>query len=73
MPKIIISKNKCKGCMLCVQFCPKGSIRMSKDLNERGVSYAEFENGKDCLGCSICAVMCPDCCIEVYKEEDAKR
>jgi len=58
--------------MLCVHFCPRGSIRMSRDLNDRGVNYAEFDEGKDCLGCCICATMCPDCCIEVYKEDAEK-
>ena len=72
MPKIIISKDKCKGCMLCVYFCSRKSIRMSKGLNDLGVNYAEFEGEDNCLGCCMCAIMCPDCCIEVYKE-DAKK
>ncbi len=67
MGKITIDKRKCKGCLLCISFCPKGLIKISKDLNKAGVAFAEFKEGKDCLGCAMCAVICPDCCIEVYK------
>jgi len=78
MAKIIIDQEKCKGCLLCIKFCPKGLISVNRGLNQRGVkpvkfsrksglpSQAKKENG-GCLGCSLCAVICPDCCIEVYK------
>ncbi len=67
MGKITIDRQKCKGCLLCVSFCPKGLIKISNNLNKLGVAFAEFAESKDCLGCAMCAVICPDCCIEVYK------
>jgi len=78
MAKITINQDKCKGCLLCISFCPKGLITIDKDLNRRGVkpvklssrSSALSESGKEskeCLGCAMCAIICPDCCIEVYK------
>ena len=39
--KIEIKRNRCKGCELCVNACPKGAIRMSQELNERGVHFVE--------------------------------
>jgi len=71
MAKIMIDKDKCKGCLLCISFCPRGAIKKSKELNKLGLNFVEFspqagESG-ECLGCMMCAVMCPDCCIEVYK------
>jgi 2-oxoglutarate ferredoxin oxidoreductase subunit delta len=67
MAKIIINQDKCKGCFLCVNFCPKGLIKKSVKLNKQGLNFAEFDLGGDCIGCMQCAVICPDCCIEVYK------
>jgi 2-oxoglutarate ferredoxin oxidoreductase subunit delta len=67
MAKITIDKDRCKGCFLCISFCPKGLIRKSKQLNKRGVTSVEFKDTNECLGCTLCAIICPDCCIEVYK------
>jgi len=78
MAKIIIDRDKCKGCLLCISFCPKGLISIDKDLNRRGVKPVKLssQNGaaseargeaQECIACSMCAIICPDCCIEVYK------
>jgi len=67
MAKIIIDKERCKGCLLCINACPKGLIKKSSQLNKRGLNYAEFKESDECAGCAMCAVICPDCCIEVYK------
>ena len=67
MAKIIIETNKCKGCKLCVAFCPKELISMGERLNRRGVFPAVFKDSGECTGCCVCAQMCPDVVIEVYK------
>lgn len=67
MAGIAINKNKCKGCLLCVSFCPKKLIAQDKELNAKGVKPVVFKQSQECLGCGLCAIICPDCCIEVYK------
>ncbi len=67
MAKITIDREKCKGCLLCISFCPKGSLEMEKGLNRRGVRAVKFKDKSQCVGCAMCALICPDCCIEVYK------
>jgi len=42
MPKITIKKDKCKGCLLCISFCPKGLISVDNALNSKGVRPVEF-------------------------------
>jgi len=66
MPKIKIDKERCKGCYLCIVNCPNGSIKVSAELNTKGVKPAFFAGGK-CTGCGMCAVICPDCGIIVYR------
>lgn len=66
MPKVKINKERCKGCYLCVANCPKGLIKIAKEMNIKGVKPAFFSGGK-CTGCAMCAVICPDCGIIVYK------
>jgi 2-oxoglutarate ferredoxin oxidoreductase subunit delta len=67
MPRVTINKNKCKGCLLCINACPKGLIVIDNELNIRGVRPVKFKDNGKCIGCAMCAVICPDCCIEVYK------
>ena len=68
MPKITIAQERCKGCLLCISFCPRSLIKLDNHLNSRGVKPVKFtDNNQDCLGCMQCALVCPDCCIEVFK------
>ena len=69
MAKIIIDKNKCKVCKLCVMYCPLGLIKISSEMNNKGLHYAVFKGADKCSGCCICAKMCPDAAIEVYKDK----
>jgi 2-oxoglutarate ferredoxin oxidoreductase subunit delta len=68
MAKIVIDKEKCKGCLLCVSVCPKGALISLKELNKKGVLPVGVEDGIPCSGCRFCALICPDCCIEIIKE-----
>jgi len=68
MPIVIIDAEKCKGCGLCVAFCPKDNLELSKDLNEAGHHPATVKSQENCTGCKMCVLMCPDVCIEIYKE-----
>lgn len=67
MARITIDIEKCKGCFLCVDVCPKGLIKPGDNLNKKGVNPVKFLENGECVGCCFCAMICPDCCIEVYK------
>lgn len=64
--QIVIDTERCKGCAVCVQHCPKQVIALSKNVNGKGYNYLETVN-EECIGCASCAVVCPDGCITVYK------
>lgn len=63
-PKVLIEEDKCRGCELCVVYCPAKYLELSKALNKKGVSYARVKEQGKCLGCGVCFVVCPHCCIE---------
>lgn len=64
---ISIDQERCKGCELCIEFCPSKIIRLSDRLNAKGYFVAAFDDGTKCTGCGTCAVMCPEVAIEVMK------
>lgn len=66
-----IEQKRCKGCALCVFFCPKKILRSSQEINSFGYHPAEADDPKKCTGCGICALVCPDAAITVQKEETA--
>ena len=66
--KIVISDELCKGCGLCIHFCPKKVIVQSDKLNAAGYQGAEFKDNGECTGCAICAMVCPEVAIEVYRD-----
>ncbi|HEX7364051.1 MAG TPA: 4Fe-4S binding protein [Dehalococcoidia bacterium] len=64
---IEISQELCKGCELCISFCPKKLISTSDKLNASGYLPAVFNDNGECTGCAICALVCPEVAIEVYR------
>lgn len=63
MSKLIIRTNRCKGCNVCVAFCPKKVLA----LDTLGKIYAVDENS--CIQCGQCELRCPDFAIRVASKE----
>jgi 2-oxoglutarate ferredoxin oxidoreductase subunit delta len=66
---IVIDREHCKGCELCVPACPTDVIRLEKEVNGKGYHFAYMENPDACTGCANCAVICPDGVITVYRKK----
>ena len=68
MAKLTFDTNRCKGCGLCVEACPKGLLAIARDkINQKGHHPAEITDQEKCVGCASCAMMCPDCVIKVER------
>ena len=67
MPKVVITTDYCKGCLFCVEACPKDVLGAAAAVNAKGYKYVDALNPDNCIGCAFCAIMCPDAAIEVYK------
>ncbi len=68
MAKVTFSIDRCKGCKLCVNVCPKQIIEIDEEhFNNKGFHPACVNDMEKCIGCAFCATICPDCVIVVEK------
>ena len=69
MNKVTFRTDRCKGCGLCVDVCPKKIIALDTSaLNAKGYHPAVITDQEKCIACAMCATMCPDCVIKVEKD-----
>lgn len=66
---ITVNKSYCKGCEICVEFCPVNVFEMSEEITDNGYHYSVPERVEDCIDCKQCELMCPDFAIKVNEEE----
>jgi len=57
---IYIIENRCKGCGLCVEFCPEGVLRISEGFNQKGYHPPFVAEPAACVGCHFCEEVCPE-------------
>jgi 2-oxoglutarate ferredoxin oxidoreductase subunit delta len=62
LKEIKINRNWCKGCGICVHFCPEKVLEMDEQDKAR-VAHPEA-----CICCMMCEMRCPDLAIEVIVE-----
>ncbi len=67
-----IGRDRCKGCGICVDACPKKVLEISDELNTKGYFPAFQARPEDCIFCAICCTMCPDVAIAISEIEEEK-
>ncbi|MCL2181716.1 MAG: 4Fe-4S binding protein [Treponema sp.] len=67
--KIIISRDMCKGCLLCIRACPVKTLEVDTEMNSTGSYPVKTVNMEKCIACGNCFEVCPDACIEVFDME----
>jgi 2-oxoglutarate ferredoxin oxidoreductase subunit delta len=66
--RIIVDFERCKGCYLCIESCPRDQIEAGHEINAAGYYPAQAKGNGECTACVLCARVCPDAAIEVYRE-----
>jgi 2-oxoglutarate ferredoxin oxidoreductase subunit delta len=54
-----INREWCKGCRICVAFCPKQVL----ELDAEGKAFVARPD--DCIWCRDCEIRCPDMAITI--------
>lgn len=50
----VVKRQWCKGCGICVEFCPRKALTLDKDHKVYVAKPGE------CSGCKLCEMRCPD-------------
>ncbi len=56
---VFITKDQCKGCDLCIEFCPKSVLARSQGFNAKGYHYPVVAKA-ECINCRLCVTVCPE-------------
>lgn len=64
--RIEVDPEKCTGCGICKEACPKGAKIW--DIDEKAMAT----NLQFCHLCTICASKCPEGAIHVIREDNEK-
>jgi 2-oxoglutarate ferredoxin oxidoreductase subunit delta len=70
--KVVIARDNCKGCYLCIRACPVKALEKDVEPNSTGTYPAkpvgsESKSQEKCIGCGSCYEVCPDVCIQVFE------
>ena len=67
--RVLIDKERCKGCGYCVEFCPRGVLQMSEELSPKGYTLAAVVEESKCLSCGLCETLCPEFAIYIVSSD----
>jgi 2-oxoglutarate ferredoxin oxidoreductase subunit delta len=63
----VIEHQWCKGCGICVRFCPKQVLELDESEKVRAV------RAEDCVCCRMCEMRCPDLSISIETEQKGEQ
>ncbi len=69
--RVHLIPERCKGCELCVRFCPQHVLEVSASINAKGYHYPAIAAGKEtaCVNCEFCSLVCPEFAIYTLPAE----
>ena len=70
MNRLHLNEKYCKGCLICVEACPKKAVKSSGRTNSKGYVLPEEDDMSRCNGCRLCELVCPDFAIAIETHDD---
>ena len=75
--QIYVIPDRCKGCKLCIAFCPRNILEEDQvALNVKGYHPPRLVSGETtehCAGCEFCQLICPEFAIFIKQTEEPKK
>ena len=79
--RVRINEDRCKGCDLCIEYCPTEVFEKSKTPNQKGYFLPVVAHPERCTDlkthkllnrnvCRFCAKICPSQAVEFIEEEE---
>ncbi|HSW36654.1 MAG TPA: 4Fe-4S dicluster domain-containing protein [Candidatus Limnocylindrales bacterium] len=67
--ELVIDRNRCKGCSMCIKFCPRQVITLGDELNNLGYNSVIITDVCKCTGYGNCYKICPELVFEITEGE----
>jgi len=67
-----ILRARCKGCELCVRYCPRDVLEISDEMNAKGYHPPRAVHPELCVACHLCELLCPEFCIYIVEEDEGE-
>lgn len=60
--RVYLIPERCKGCEMCIRFCPRQVLKTSPQTNAKGYHLPEIVPGNEtsCVHCEFCTLICPE-------------
>jgi len=62
--RVMVIKGWCKGCGICIEFCPKKALALDQD------GHCHLAYPDRCILCGMCEHICPDFAITLLEPEE---
>ena len=63
----LIDTDWCKGCGICIHFCPTRVL----EFDRQGKACAV--RPEECIACMLCELRCPDLAIQIVEEREDEK
>lgn len=73
MNEVHINDALCKGCNICVEFCPKEVFEVSEEVGPRGYFVPVAARPEECSACMLCEHLCPELAITIIAQKKRKK
>ena len=68
--KVALEPKYCKGCGLCVNACPTGTLQFHEAPSNKWGVEVVVDSPEYCIGCRQCEMQCPDFAIFAYRADE---
>ncbi len=71
--QVYVIRERCKGCLFCIEFCPKDVLLESEEMNAKGYHFPVVAQDKvdECANCEFCTLICPEFAIYTMQRNGA--